>query len=145
MNASSASCARPRAASKSWTCSTRPIGGPRDGQARPDRPATGAQRRPGVNPSDLRDERPEAVGPPDGAAAGPGPDPPAPGADPPVARRQVQILNAFGLHMRPANMFVKLACGFRETEIRVYYKDREVNGKSILDLVTLAAECGTRV
>jgi phosphocarrier protein HPr len=98
-----------------------------------------------VNPSDLRDERPEAVGSPGGDAAGPRPDGPQAGPGPAVARRQVQIQNAYGLHMRPANMFVKVACDFRETDIRVYYKDREVNGKSILDLVTLAAECGTRL
>jgi phosphocarrier protein HPr len=98
-----------------------------------------------VNPSDLRDERPEAVGSPDGGAAGPPPGGPPPGPpDPPVARRQVQILNAYGLHLRPADKFVQLAYQF-QAEIRVYYKGHEYNGKSILDLTSLAAECGTRL
>jgi len=59
-----------------------------------------------------------------------------------VARRQVEIINALGLHLRPADKFVRLALKFR-SEIRVYHKGREINGKSILDLTTLAAECGT--
>jgi phosphocarrier protein HPr len=96
-----------------------------------------------VNPSDLRDERPEAVGSPGGDAACPGGGP-ASGPEPPVARRQVQILNAYGLHLRPADKFVRLAYQF-QAEIRVSYKGHEYNGKSILDLTSLAAECGTRL
>jgi phosphocarrier protein len=62
--------------------------------------------------------------------------------DPPVARRQVQITNALGLHMRPADKFVKLALQYR-AEIRVIHNGNAFNGKSILDLTSLAAECGT--
>jgi phosphocarrier protein len=59
-----------------------------------------------------------------------------------VARRQVEILNALGLHLRPADKFVRLAHQF-QSEIRVYHEGNQINGKSILDLTTLAAECGT--
>jgi phosphocarrier protein HPr len=59
-----------------------------------------------------------------------------------VARRQVEITNALGLHLRPADKFVRLAHRF-QSEIRVYHEGQEINGKSILDLTTLAAECGT--
>lgn len=65
--------------------------------------------------------------------------------DPPVARRQVEIRNALGLHLRPADKFVKIASSFAGTEVRIYYKGHEFNGKSILDLTSLAAECGTRL
>ena len=65
-------------------------------------------------------------------------------ADPQVARRQVEITNAMGLHLRPANKFVLLAARF-QAEIKVISEGLEVNGKSILDLSTLAAECGTRL
>ena len=61
--------------------------------------------------------------------------------DPQVARRQVEILNALGLHIRQADKFVRLAQSF-QSEIRVHHRGRESNGKSILDLATLAAECG---
>jgi phosphocarrier protein HPr len=61
-----------------------------------------------------------------------------------VARRQVEITNAFGLHLRPADKFVKLALRY-QADVRVHYKGNQFNGKSILDLTTLAAECGTRL
>ena len=66
--------------------------------------------------------------------------------DSPVARRQVEVTNALGLHFRPADKFVQLARQF-ESEIRVgVAADGQVmNGKSILDLVGLAAERGTRL
>ena len=59
-----------------------------------------------------------------------------------VVRRQVEILNALGLHLRPADKFVRLASGFA-SEIKVYHNGGEFNGKSILDLTSLAAERGT--
>ncbi len=61
-----------------------------------------------------------------------------------VAYRQIQITNSLGLHLRPADKFVKVALRFR-SEIRVHYNGHQFNGKSILDLTTLAAECGTRL
>lgn len=60
-----------------------------------------------------------------------------------VARRQVQIANALGLHLRPADQFVKLATSFRsDIVVIVVGKGNRANGKSILDLAILAAECG---
>ena len=61
-----------------------------------------------------------------------------------VARRQVEIMNRLGLHMRAASQFVCLARQF-QSEIRVHCQGYECNGKSILDLTSLAAECGTRL
>ena len=61
-----------------------------------------------------------------------------------VARRQVEITNSLGLHLRPADKFVKLALRY-QADIRVHYNGNQFNGKSILDLTTLAAECGTRL
>jgi phosphotransferase system HPr (HPr) family protein len=61
-----------------------------------------------------------------------------------VARRQIEITNGLGLHVRPAQKFVELALRF-QADIRVRYNGHEVDGKSILSLTTLAAECGTRL
>ena len=61
-----------------------------------------------------------------------------------IANRQVEITNSLGLHMRPANKFVELALKF-QSEIRVHYNGNEFNGKSILELTSLAAECGSRL
>ena len=58
-----------------------------------------------------------------------------------VMRRRVQIVNSYGLHMRPADKFVRLANSF-QAEVRVDYEGTVANGKSILDMTSLAAECG---
>ncbi|MGH7475025.1 MAG: HPr family phosphocarrier protein [Longimicrobiales bacterium] len=57
---------------------------------------------------------------------------------------RVQILNKFGLHARPAAEFVKLASTFR-SDIRVQKDDLEVNGKSIMGVMMLAAESGSEI
>ena len=62
----------------------------------------------------------------------------------PTLIRQAEIVNSEGLHLRPADQFVRLAQRFR-AEIRVSCGDKHVNGKSILDLATLAAGRGTRL
>jgi phosphocarrier protein HPr len=61
---------------------------------------------------------------------------------PTVARRRVQIVNAYGLHMRPSTRFVQLANSF-QAEVWVHFQGAKANGKSILDMTMLAAECGT--
>jgi phosphocarrier protein HPr len=61
-----------------------------------------------------------------------------------IARRRVRIVNAYGLHVRPATKFVKLAQSF-QSEVRVDSQGIQVNGKSLLDMTGLAAECGTEL
>ena len=61
-----------------------------------------------------------------------------------VARRQVKITNRLGLHLRAADLFVRVARRF-QCEIRVHYQGKESNGKSILDLTMLAAIRGSRL
>jgi phosphocarrier protein len=58
------------------------------------------------------------------------------------ARIQVRIVNAYGLHMRPATKFVKLANEYR-SQVWVRHDGVRVNGKSILDMTGMAAECGS--
>ena len=52
--------------------------------------------------------------------------------------RAVVVQNQLGLHARPASMFVKKATGF-ESEILVEKDGEEINGKSIMGLMMLAA------
>jgi phosphocarrier protein HPr len=59
-----------------------------------------------------------------------------------VAHRQVVVSNVLGLHLRLADQFVGLANAFR-SDVRVHCKGAVADGKSILGLVGLAAECGT--
>lgn len=56
--------------------------------------------------------------------------------------RTVTVSNRQGLHARPAAEFVKLASTF-ESEIFVQKDDLEVNGKSIMGVMMLAAEPGS--
>lgn len=58
--------------------------------------------------------------------------------------RVVQIRNKFGLHARPAAEFVKLANQY-QAEITVRKLELEVNGKSIMGMMMLAAECGVEI
>ena len=59
-----------------------------------------------------------------------------------IARRQVKIVNTYGLHMRPSSKFVKLASSF-QSKIWVHFRGTKANGKSLLDMTSLAAERGT--
>ncbi len=59
-----------------------------------------------------------------------------------TAERSVQIANRNGLHARPAAEIVKTAARFR-SEITIAREDLEVNGKSIMGVMMLAAEYGT--
>jgi phosphocarrier protein len=58
--------------------------------------------------------------------------------------RRVRIPNKFGLHARPAAEFVKLAGRYR-ADVWVKKDDTEVNGKSIMGMMMLAAEHGCEI
>jgi phosphocarrier protein len=58
-----------------------------------------------------------------------------------TTQREVRIVNKNGLHARPAAEIVKLASKFK-SEITMVRDDLEVNGKSIMGVMMLAAECG---
>ncbi len=55
---------------------------------------------------------------------------------------RVVIPNTLGLHARPASLFVKLAEKFK-SKITVEKDGMVVNGKSIMSLLMLVAECGS--
>ncbi len=59
-----------------------------------------------------------------------------------VARRQVAITNVLGLHLRAADKFVRLAQAF-QSDVKVRSNGIIADGRSILDLLSLAADCGT--
>ena len=59
-----------------------------------------------------------------------------------VVEATAPIVNRLGLHARPAAEFVKIANRFT-AQIAVRKDDLEVNGKSIMGMMMLAAECGS--
>ncbi len=58
--------------------------------------------------------------------------------------KKVVIRNKLGLHARPAAMFVQIANKY-DCDIRVKRGSREVNGKSIMGILMLAAGRGSKV
>jgi phosphocarrier protein HPr len=58
-----------------------------------------------------------------------------------VIREDVTIVNALGLHARAAARFVQLAGRFR-SKVRVTRDGRQVDGKSIMGILLLAAAKG---
>jgi len=61
-----------------------------------------------------------------------------------MVEKTVEIRNRAGLHARPAAEFVKLAGRF-DAEVRVRKAGLEVNGKSIMGVLMLAAERGSNI
>jgi phosphocarrier protein HPr len=66
------------------------------------------------------------------------------GASAQKAEKEVTIVNRLGLHARPAAHFVKVASRFR-AEVWVKKDNEEVNGKSIMGLMMLAAGQGSKL
>ena len=57
---------------------------------------------------------------------------------------EVEVINSQGLHMRPCHTIASTAMDFA-ADLRIHFDGREVNGKSILDLISLNAPCGSRL
>lgn len=58
--------------------------------------------------------------------------------------RQVEIVNPLGFHARPAAEFVRLAASFR-SDLWLEKDGVEVNAKSIMGVLMLAAEKGSQL
>ena len=58
--------------------------------------------------------------------------------------KKVKILNSMGVHARPAAQFVKIASRFK-SDVYISKNNREVNGKSIMGVMMLAAEMGSEL
>ena len=62
----------------------------------------------------------------------------------PKAEKEIVILNPQGLHARPAALFVQIAAKFN-SKITVKKDSEKVNGKSIMGILMLAAQCKSRI
>src|ERR1700747_1519636 len=65
-------------------------------------------------------------------------------ASDPKVEKDIPVINRLGLHARPAAMFVRIASRYR-AEIWVSKEGEEVNGKSIMGLMMLAAGQGSKL
>ncbi|MBR4938107.1 MAG: HPr family phosphocarrier protein [Kiritimatiellae bacterium] len=56
--------------------------------------------------------------------------------------REMTLVNKYGMHVRPAGLFVKMASRY-DADVEVEKDGNVVSGKSIMALMTLEATCGT--
>ncbi|MBL7129962.1 MAG: HPr family phosphocarrier protein [Candidatus Omnitrophica bacterium] len=61
-----------------------------------------------------------------------------------MVKRRLKVKNKQGLHARPAALFVQLANKF-DSKITVAKDNQEVNGKSIMGILMLAAEKNSEI
>ncbi len=61
-----------------------------------------------------------------------------------MIQQEVTIRNRAGMHTRPAAALVKLAAKFK-SEFTIEKDGLEINGKSIIGVMTLAAEQGSKL
>ena len=61
-----------------------------------------------------------------------------------VVKKQITVVNRLGLHARPAAQIVQKASQFK-SEIKLSKDGLEVNAKSIMGVMMLAAEMGSSV
>ncbi len=58
--------------------------------------------------------------------------------------KEVTIVNRLGMHARPAALFVRIASRFR-SDVWVEKEGEQINGKSIMGLMMLAAGQGSKL
>ncbi len=56
----------------------------------------------------------------------------------------IQVVNPSGLHLRPAGMLCQTAMKFR-SKVMIYYKEKEINAKSVLNVMASGIKCGTTI
>lgn len=58
--------------------------------------------------------------------------------------QEVEVKNRAGVHTRPASLIVRTAAKFK-SDFSIIKDNYEINGKSIIGVMTLAAEQGARL
>lgn len=61
-----------------------------------------------------------------------------------MIEKTIEVVNKLGIHARPSAMLVKTATRFR-SEFHIEKEGMKVNGKSIMGVMMLAAECGSEL
>lgn len=61
-----------------------------------------------------------------------------------MIEKEVVIVNKAGIHTRPASLLVKLAAKFK-SEFFIIKEGFQINGKSIIGVMSLAAEYGSKL
>lgn len=62
-----------------------------------------------------------------------------------MIERTLVLKNSSGLHARPASLFVQTVNRFSDTQVTVCKGEREVNGKSLLSVLSLGVGAGDAI
>lgn len=58
--------------------------------------------------------------------------------------KEIQVVNPSGLHLRPAGLLCQTSMKFK-SQILILYKDKEINAKSVLNVMASGIKCGTQI
>ncbi|WP_395151252.1 HPr family phosphocarrier protein [uncultured Allofournierella sp.] len=61
-----------------------------------------------------------------------------------MVSKRTKIINPMGLHMRPAGMFAREMMKF-SCDVSLIIQDREINAKSIMNLMAACIKCGSEL
>lgn len=61
-----------------------------------------------------------------------------------MVSRTMNVVNPSGLHLRPAGMLCQTAMKFK-SKISILYKEKEINAKSVLNVMASGIKCGSEI
>ena len=61
-----------------------------------------------------------------------------------MVSKETKIVNPMGMHMRPAGMFAQAMMKY-DSDVTLVFVDKEVNAKSIMNLMAACIKCGSEL
>ena len=61
-----------------------------------------------------------------------------------MVSRKLQVVNPTGLHLRPAGIVCQAAMKFK-SRIMILHKEKQLNAKSVLNMMTSGIKCGAEI
>ena len=58
--------------------------------------------------------------------------------------RKIKVVNPSGLHLRPAGLLCQTSMKF-QSKVTILYKDKEINAKSVLNVMASGVKCGSEI
>ena len=62
-----------------------------------------------------------------------------------MVSKTLAVINKMGFHMRPASLFVGAMAKYPDTDIRILHNGREIDGKSIMNLMAACIKYGAEI
>lgn len=62
-----------------------------------------------------------------------------------MVSKRVTVINKMGFHMRPASLFVGAMAKYPQTDIRILFEGKEIDGKSIMNVMAACIKCGAEI